>query len=163
MYLGLIKINSNVHLKKRHSLSTHLIDFIRLGLRFFISAETSVSGFATTHVVSSRIELIRLLLMSCGMLAHSTVWLSDVAWYWQDLEHTVVQVSPEHPNILYEWHVWWVWSPCRSWHGILTASNPNPINKIHCFLSVVLSLAILKCHCHGGYSVHTYIKPGLSC
>jgi hypothetical protein len=52
------------------------------------------------HSVSHllHIELIRLLVVACGMLSHSFQWLCEVAGYWRELEHTFVQVDPEHPT-----------------------------------------------------------------
>jgi hypothetical protein len=37
-----------------------------------------------------------LLIVACGMLSHS--WLCAVAGYWQEVEHAVVHIDPEHPK-----------------------------------------------------------------
>ena len=48
-----------------------------------------------THVL--HIELIRLLIVACGILSHS------VAGYWRELEDAVLHIDPEHPK-----HAQWV-------------------------------------------------------
>ncbi len=53
---------------------------------------------SATHLL--HIELIRLLIVACGML-----W-SEVAGYCQELEHAVVYAHPEHPK-----HAQWVTCP----------------------------------------------------
>ncbi len=53
------------------------------------------------------IELIRLLIVACGMLVHSSsIAVCEVAGYRQELEHAVVYVDPEHPK-----HALWVTCP----------------------------------------------------
>jgi hypothetical protein len=46
--------------------------------------------------------LIKLLIVACGMLSHS----SSIAGHWWELEHAVIHVDPEHPK-----HAQWV--TCR--------------------------------------------------
>ncbi len=58
------------------------------------SKNQSVSG-VTTICHRLRIELIRLLIVACGMLVHSS---SMAVRYWQELEHAVVYADPEHPK-----------------------------------------------------------------
>lgn len=43
---------------------------------------------------------IRLLIAACGMLLNSCKRLCRAAGYWQELEHPVLHVDPERPNML---------------------------------------------------------------
>ena len=52
---------------------------------------------AARHLL--HIELIRLLIVACGMLSHSSsMAVSEVAGYWRELEHAVVHIDTEHPK-----------------------------------------------------------------
>ena len=59
-----------------------------------------------------RIELIRLLIVACGMLSpllfNSCAKLLDIGGNWNKLSYTEIQSIP---NMLNGWHVWWV---CRT-------------------------------------------------
>ena len=59
-----------------------------------------LASCSATHLLL--IELIRLLIVACGMLSHSFS-MCEVGGYWQELEHAVVHVDPEHPT-----HAQWV-------------------------------------------------------
>ncbi len=60
---------------------------------------------SATHLL--RIELIRLLIVACGMLVHSSsIGCAKLLRYWQELEHAVVYADPEHPK-----HAQWVTCP----------------------------------------------------
>jgi len=49
---------------------------------------------------------IRLSIVACGMLVHSSSMAVLVVGYWQDLEHTVIYADPEDPK-----HAQWVTCP----------------------------------------------------
>ncbi len=68
---------------------------------------------SATHLL--RIELIRLLIVACGMLVHSSSMAVQVAGYWQDwntLSYTPIQSIP---NMLNGWLVRWICWPCKNW------------------------------------------------
>ncbi len=70
-----------------------------------------------------RIELIRLLIVVCGLLSTSLQWLYEVAGYWQETGTRVVYADLESiPNMLNGWHVRWVCWPCTG-TGIFSASE----------------------------------------
>ncbi len=64
-----------------------------------------------------RIELIRLLIVACGMLVHSSSMAVWSCWIftrnWNTLSYTPIQSIP---NTLIEWNVRWVCWPCRNWN-----------------------------------------------
>jgi hypothetical protein len=55
----------------------------------------------TAHVLC--IELIRQLIVACGMLSQSSSIAVRSCWILAELEHAVVHVNPEHPK-----HAQWV-------------------------------------------------------
>ena len=68
------------------------------------------------HDTFPRIELIRLLIVACGMLSHS-YWMAvrkllDIDGNWNMLSCTPIQSTP---NMLNGWHVWWVCRPWNNW------------------------------------------------
>ncbi len=63
-----------------------------------------------------RIEFIRLLIVACGMLVHSSSMAVWSCWIYQELEHTVVTPIQSIPNTLIEWNVRWVCWPCKNWN-----------------------------------------------
>ncbi len=67
------------------------------------------SSRSATHLL--RIELIRLLIVACGMLVHSSSVL-DIGRNWNTLSYTPIQSIP---NMLNGWHVRWVCWPCKNW------------------------------------------------
>ena len=63
------------------------------------------------------IELIRLLIVACGMSSHSSSMAvrsrcGDIGGYWNMLLYTSIQSIP---NKLNGWHVWWVCKPWKNW------------------------------------------------
>ena len=110
-----------VHIRKTVELNTFIrlksMDFPCLGMQICIvwsqmpfkktwkwhgSENQSVSGVTTIYLMqlctSTRIELIRLLIVACGMLSHSSSMTARIAGYLRDLEHAVVHIDPEHPK-----------------------------------------------------------------
>ncbi len=66
------------------------------------------------HAVQ-HIELIRLLIVACWMLVHSSsmaVKLLDIVRNWNTLLNTPIQSIP---NMLNGWHVRWVCWSCKNW------------------------------------------------
>ncbi len=71
---------------------------------------------SATHLL--RIELIRLLIVACGMLVHSSsmgvrsCWILAGTGTAYMLSYTPIQSIP---NMLNGWHVRWVCWPCKNW------------------------------------------------
>ncbi len=69
---------------------------------------------SATHLL--RIELIRLLIVACGMLVHSSSMAVRSCWIlagnWNTLSYTPIQSIP---NMLNGWQVRWVCWPCKNW------------------------------------------------
>ncbi len=61
-------------------------------------SEMSVSGVTTIASYSVKHLLHIQLIVACGMSAHSSSMAVQVAGYWQELEHAVLQAHPEHPQ-----------------------------------------------------------------
>ncbi len=61
------------------------------------SENQSLYGVTTIYHLL-RIELIRLLIVACGMLVQSSSMAVLSCGYWQELEHAVVYANPEHPK-----------------------------------------------------------------
>ena len=49
------------------------------------------------------LELIRLLIVACGIVSHSSSIAMQSCCFWWKLEHVVIHVDPEHPK-----HAQWV-------------------------------------------------------
>ncbi len=60
-----------------------------------------------------RIELIRLLIVACGILVHSSsMAVLDIGRNWNTLSYTPIHSIQ---NMLNGWHVRWVCWPCKNW------------------------------------------------
>lgn len=77
----------------------HLITFEHAVVQQHINTQHEYSwlayGMTTRATDLFYIELIRLLIVACGMLVHSgSCWLCEVV----QVEHAVAQVDPEQPD-----------------------------------------------------------------
>ncbi len=71
------------------------------------------ASHSATHLLC--IELIRLLIVACGMLVHSSsmaVQFLDIGRNWNMLSYTPIQSIL---NMFNGWHIWWVCWPCKNW------------------------------------------------
>ena len=72
--------------------------YASVGHRYLGSENQSVSGFTTICLMQRDTSPSHRVDKAMECCPTPLQWLCEVAGYWQELEHTVIHVDPEHPK-----------------------------------------------------------------